>query len=1336
MEKTGMKQNLFFSAAAALAAMLFTAECVGADKLVFSCDFSNQFQAQTCAQPCHIYPKDVKIVDVPGGKAIRFGKTNNDIGMSRISYKVKDAAGLARKRESEQPFPMRYGRLEFKFRPVDWKLGEPPFNMMLMLKGPRQTNLHITYTRPSSTGLPSIQAAYGQFGNKRVGKGQLNSLFPYVELDPKREWHDVKFEWNPAMLKLTVDGKERMLSTANLSYPTEDFYATQLIIGADALSRLRGQTDLRDLKIYSTLPDPVKKQTAALRFPEVTIVPVNKPVIDGKITKGEWDSCVLLRGFAMLPRAVFAPHQPVVRMGYDQEKLYIAIISSGHKSALKSTLTQRDSNLWLDDNFEIHLDPTPDTPDYFQFIINPAGVVFDQHARPGMAETECVRWNCPGLKAVSRFSGNQWVLEAEIPFSGLNAARPAPGSSWLFNICETLSGTGLYAIAGVQHSYAEHDKYGVLKFGSKNASVINMESFGDLGQGKADFRFGADRIRNGKVEISAFRYDETAHTEFPLFSLANPLSNQVKRVFTAGVDKLGKNGVLYVNCYSGADKIYAGRFCYEISDEAEIEFLRRIRKADKNFLKVQSAQAVADGYILLFDIRDGKNQVVRQHRAKVDSPRQDTLIPLDGIPEGNYTIGLQLKDSVGRTLKTAEARPFTVYGKVLPWTGCKLGIANHVPKPWTPLNVEKVQDQIRVSCWNRTYTFGTKSLFIEQIQSGNSRYLAKPVRLRFRSGELKQVEHIRTKLISQSNRSVVIETSGKIPGWGTVRTTATVEYDGFIWYDLDLNTGKAGKLDELAIEFEMPHARSALLNSGFRTLVYTGNTPEQWSKKLDDMFGPFWIGDEDGGISFGIESVEFWNNQDPGNQATVVRKSGNAKIALHPVDSPMTVKKNVKYGFYIHPTPVRPRPARMHTLRSLDWFGHNREVSRGNTYPTNFSWWMTGFYYQGTPDWVTDRNELKEHYTKRSLRYRPYYYYDNLNRKQTRSAWYAAYSSIGRNSPPAIWCGESWRAGNTDKLYGNTLYGFYDDMIEVCKTPEYSDYYLWQLDHSRKKSPVIDGIYFDLMFWPACTRIDHNHGYVGKDGKRYPTWTVREHRRWLERVYIYCHENAQDAPVVTHISGATSRVAGFSFADYFVDGELWCNVLVQDRSYKNMKLDQLRAEILPSIYGPGFIWISQLHRLLPFVPATQRKSWRIDPWARRHIAGMLLIHEVLPDGSSLSDIAWNTWRALDLFGFAEDDVILPYWKKSTGISGDSDGKHVAVTGFLKKNKKLLLIVLNNQDRDSGIRIKLDMMKLFGRNVPVSVFDLEQKKELYRGKADFSIPVTIRNFRLLEVRPQK
>ena len=81
-----MKQNLFFKAAAAWIVMLFAAECVGADKLVFSCDFSNQFQPQTCAQPCHIYPKDVKIVDVPGGKGIRFPCGKPEHGYHRRFY--------------------------------------------------------------------------------------------------------------------------------------------------------------------------------------------------------------------------------------------------------------------------------------------------------------------------------------------------------------------------------------------------------------------------------------------------------------------------------------------------------------------------------------------------------------------------------------------------------------------------------------------------------------------------------------------------------------------------------------------------------------------------------------------------------------------------------------------------------------------------------------------------------------------------------------------------------------------------------------------------------------------------------------------------------------------------------------------------------------------------------------------------------------------------------------------------------------------------------------------------------------------------------------------------
>ena len=124
-------------------------------KLVFSCDFKNGFLPQVCIQPCDIFPKGVRIVDTEEGKALRFGK-GKDGSISCLTYRLKSSVNPEKLPEDELPFPMRFGRLEFRFRPVDWSLGDPPFNMMLKLEGPLRTNLHLTYTRPHSTGIASL----------------------------------------------------------------------------------------------------------------------------------------------------------------------------------------------------------------------------------------------------------------------------------------------------------------------------------------------------------------------------------------------------------------------------------------------------------------------------------------------------------------------------------------------------------------------------------------------------------------------------------------------------------------------------------------------------------------------------------------------------------------------------------------------------------------------------------------------------------------------------------------------------------------------------------------------------------------------------------------------------------------------------------------------------------------------------------------------------------------------------------------------------------------------------------------------------------------------------
>ena len=372
---------------------------------------------------------------------------------------------------------------------------------------------------------------------------------------------------------------------------------------------------------------------------------------------------------------------------------------------------------------------------------------------------------------------------------------------------------------------------------------------------------------------------------------------------------------------------------------------------------------------------------------------------------------------------------------------------------------------------------------------------------------------------------------------------------------------------------------------------------------------------------------------------------------------------------------------------------------------------------------------IEKHY----LKHKSSFNFDGMDKKKIRSAWYAAYSSVGRNAPEVIWNGDFWYAGPRERLYGNTLYGYEMDMIEVCKTQDYCDFFLWKFDRTRKNKPVVDGLYFDLWGASSCDRKEHGHGYFDHSGVRKAVHPVREHRRFLELIYLYCKEHANNAPIVCHVSGATAHIAGYSYADYLLDGELWFDKLAEDRSYKSMSLDMARAEILPHIWGPGLIWLSELHRAKGYAPAGEQKTWALEPWAMRHFSGLLLLHDVLPDRTSLFETARKIWLALDKFGLADQDIYLPYWEKC-GISGSNDGKKTAITGYLKKaENKMLLVVFNNHDRTIDAAVKLDMKKLFGVSKAAEISDLESGRILFNGKTAFTIPVQQRNFRLLQVK---
>lgn len=270
------------------------------------------------------------------------------------------------------------------------------------------------------------------------------------------------------------------------------------------------------------------------------------------------------------------------------------------------------------------------------------------------------------------------------------------------------------------------------------------------------------------------------------------------------------------------------------------------------------------------------------------------------------------------------------------------------------------------------------------------------------------------------------------------------------------------------------------------------------------------------------------------------------------------------------------------------------------------------------------------------------------------------------------------------------------DLVAVCKTPDFCDYYLWQLDRSKRQHPVIDGLYFDLMGWEGCSREGHGHGYLDAVGRRRVTFPIREHRAWLLRIYTYLKQRDPEAPMLLHLSGQAPKIMGYSFCDYLYTGELWIREVQRDRSYRHLSLAAFRADALTQAWGPGKMWISQLNRARSFLPPAERRKRPLEPWAYRHMMGMLLVHDSPVRASGFRN-AIDLWQVLDRCRLGEADRCVPYWVRDTGIDLEPKDTDVVATAYVKPDAALL-VVLSNTDIDRDVSVTLDMQKLMGRTL--------------------------------------
>jgi len=192
-------------------------------------------------------------------------------------------------------------------------------------------------------------------------------------------------------------------------------------------------------------------------------------VIDGELTEPAWTSAPWTDDFNDIegdvrPKPRFRTR---AKMSWDDTYLYIgAELQEPHVWA---TLTRRDTVIFIDNDFEVFIDPNGDNHEYYEFEMNALNTVWDLFLpKPYKDKGSAVDgWNIDGLKTAVHVRGtinnpadvdSGWSVEIAMPWSALKqyAHRPAPpqdGDQWRINFSRVewlheIAGTSYRKVAG------------------------------------------------------------------------------------------------------------------------------------------------------------------------------------------------------------------------------------------------------------------------------------------------------------------------------------------------------------------------------------------------------------------------------------------------------------------------------------------------------------------------------------------------------------------------------------------------------------------------------------------------------------------------------------------------------------------------------------------------------------------------------------------------------------------------------------------------------------------------------------------------------------------------
>jgi len=631
------------------------------------------------------------------------------------------------------------------------------------------------------------------------------------------------------------------------------------------------------------------------------------PVPQAFLSPDPWPQASAFTGFAGLASGVLTRNQPVFWIARDDSRLLIAWrVPRLGKGPFAKAATERDGPVWNDDAIEVFLDPGHTHKDYFQFIVNAAGTLFDARGRDATWNADC------DVKVAE--NANAWAGVLAIPFASLGAAAPGEGAIWGFN-------------AGVDRSPAQRPQ---LAWGQEEQNT----TWADLGQSQTLH----DPAHFGHLVFRAATPVQFTSVGTPWWrTLALEGRSTVARIGSALAPATGgtiwrgdaqpgeagfslKSAELTAGDYSfrieattaqGMLAAFPARFCAAALLEPKLEMSALRQTLDLSASLETPDPPAASG--LKAQLLDQKGETVRSGVISLAAGHGQNAVhwSFDGIPQGVYKLVMQ--DDTRADLR-AEL-PWSPPEKPS-WLGSEAGKYgdDYVPRAWTPLKVIG-RDPLRIACWGREYTFSPAGLF-GAVRSQAKELLSGPMSLDASAGgKTVTWKPSATRVTKTANGAVEFEAAESGEGL-RLSCQGRMEFDGFVKLRIRVvGTGAARDLQGLSLSIPFRRDVAKLLHNYPKPSVWTGVDMKKFNARAvpaEGWVSPFvyhvWVGDEEKGLQWLCETDENWRPADPEKAIELLPEGDHTTLKLNLIGKPTRLDKPLEYVFAFEASPVKAMP--------------------------------------------------------------------------------------------------------------------------------------------------------------------------------------------------------------------------------------------------------------------------------------------------------------------------------------------------------------------------------------------------------------------------------------------